>query len=116
MAGLFKRDRRSIFNGMHPADERSSSWGDVFAGYEDTPYLTGLVNVLTVLGTFVGIWTLIILLGDLHRGFGVYWSLILILVVDIAANAAARSVRAKRRRASGAMRERRGWSRKHGSS
>jgi hypothetical protein len=31
MAGLFERDRRSIFDGMHPADERLSSWDDVFA-------------------------------------------------------------------------------------
>jgi hypothetical protein len=97
MPGLFQRGPGSILDGMHPADERPSHWAGVFDEYEDTPYLTGLVNVCTVLGTFVGVWSVIILLGDLHRGFAVYWPLLLILAMDITANVVARWLRAKRR-------------------
>ncbi len=97
MPGLFQQGRRSNLDGMHPTDERPTRWDDVFAEYEDTPYLTGLVNVCTVLGTFVGAWTLIILLGDLHRGFAVYWPLVLILTIDIAVNVLVRWIRARRR-------------------
>jgi hypothetical protein len=84
MPGLF--DRRPNLDGMHPTDERPAYWADVFAEYEDTPYVIGLVNVCTVLGAFVGVWTLIILLGDLHHGFAVYWPLIMILATDTAVN------------------------------
>jgi hypothetical protein len=67
--------------------------------YLDTPYLTGMVNVCSALGIFIGAWTAIILIGDLHRGFGVYWSLVLILVIDVALNVGVRIARARKRRA-----------------
>lgn len=97
MPGFFEQGRRPNLAGMHPTDERPTYWADVFAEYEDTPYLTGLVNVCTVLGTFVGVWTLIILLGDLHHGLAAYWPLILILAIDTAVNVLVRWLRAKRR-------------------
>ncbi|HUB04955.1 MAG TPA: hypothetical protein VMA76_07790 [Solirubrobacteraceae bacterium] len=53
------------------------------------------------LGVFVGLWTAIILLGYLHRGFGRYWSLVLILAIDVAVNVAVRAARARHRRAFG---------------
>jgi hypothetical protein len=86
-----------------------NAWEELFAEYEGTPYLTGLTEICSALGVFIGAWTVIILLGDLHRGFGTYWSLILILVIDIGLNIALRVIRARRRRALGLTREQRHW-------
>ena len=66
--------------------------------YLDTPYLTAAVNICTALGVFIGIWTAIFLVGDLRHGFARYWSLVLILVIDLAVNAAVRVARARRMR------------------
>ncbi len=86
-----------------------SAWEELFTEYEGTPYLTGLTQICSAIGVFIGAWTVIILLGDLHRGFGTYWSLILILVIDIAVNVAVRLVRARRRRALGLTAAQRRW-------
>jgi hypothetical protein len=67
----------------------------------DTPYLTALVQVATVIGTFIGVFTAIILAYQWHNGFADYWSLILILVLDVAVNVGARVVRRRRRSARG---------------
>jgi hypothetical protein len=66
--------------------------------YLDTPYLTAAVNICAALGVFIGIWTAIFLVGDLRHGFARYWSLVLILVIDIAVNVAVRVARARKRR------------------
>jgi hypothetical protein len=67
--------------------------------YLDTPYLTVAVNLCTALGLFIGAWVLIYLLVDLRHGFAKYWWLVLILVIDLAVNAAVRVARARHRRA-----------------
>lgn len=67
--------------------------------YLDTPYLTAAVNISAALGVFIGIWTAMILAGDLSRGFAKYWPLVLILVIDAAVNVVVRVARARRRRA-----------------
>ncbi len=76
----------------------------MFSDYEDTPYLTALVSLCSMLGVFVGVWALILLIGDWHRGIAAYWPLLVILGADLLANAAARTARARRRR--GLSRER----------
>ena len=63
----------------------------------DTPYLTALVQAATVIGTFVGVFTAIILAYQWHNGLADYWSLILILVLDLAVNVGARVARRRRR-------------------
>jgi hypothetical protein len=87
----------------------SSAMDELYTDYEGTPYLTGLANLCAAIGTFVGAWTLIILLGTLHRGFAQYWSLVLILVVDITINIVVRVLRFRRRRALGLTRAQRRW-------
>ncbi len=82
---------------------------EMFADYEGTPYLTGLTQICSAIGVFIGAWTVIVLLGDLHRGFGTYWSLLLILVLDVAINVAVRWLRARRRRALGLTAAQRRW-------
>ena len=67
----------------------------------DTPYLTALVQVATVIGTFIGVFTAIILAYQWHNGLADYWSLILILVLDVAVNVGARVARRRRRPARG---------------
>ena len=66
--------------------------------FVDTPYLTALVQVATAIGTFVGVFTAIILAYQWHNGLADYWSLILILVLDVAVNVGARVARRRRRR------------------
>jgi hypothetical protein len=67
----------------------------------DTPYLSALVQAATVIGTFIGVFTAIILAYQWHNGFADYWSLILILVLDVAVNVGARVARRRRRAARG---------------
>jgi hypothetical protein len=67
--------------------------------YLDMPYLTAAVNICSALGLFIGLWTAILLAGELHRGFARYWPFVLILAVDLAVNLAVRVARARRRRA-----------------
>ncbi len=81
----------------------------MFTEYEGTPYLTGLTQICSAIGVFIGAWTVIILIGDLHRGFATYWSLILILVIDVTVNVAVRLIRARRRRALGLTAAQRRW-------
>ncbi len=66
--------------------------------YLDTPFLTAAVNICTALGLFIGIWAAIFLVADLHKGFAKYWSLVLILVIDVAVNVALRVARARKMR------------------
>ena len=47
----------------------------------------------------IGIWTAMILAGDLSRGFAKYWPLVSILVIDAAVNVVVRVARARSRRA-----------------
>lgn len=82
---------------------------ELWLDYEGTPYLTGLTQVCSALGVFIGAFAAIFLLGDLHRGFAAYWPLILILVIDIAVNVAVRRLRARRRRALGLTSAQRMW-------
>ena len=77
---------------------------DDLAAWEGTPWLTGLANFCAAVGTFVGIYAVIGLLGYLHRGFSAYWPMVLILVVDVAVNTWVQLVRARRRRAEGLTR------------
>jgi hypothetical protein len=74
------------------------------AAYEGTPWLTGLANFCAVIGTFIGVYALIGLLGYLHRGFAGYWPMALILVIDLAVNAGVQAWRFRRRRADGLTR------------
>jgi predicted RND superfamily exporter protein len=74
------------------------------AQYEGTPWLTGLANFCAAIGTFVGVYAVIGLLGYLHRGFSAYWPMVLILVVDVSVNAGVQFVRFRRRRAEGLTR------------
>jgi hypothetical protein len=66
--------------------------------YLDTPFLTVAVNLCTAIGLFIGISAAIYLAANLHRGFAKYWSLILILVIDVAVNVAVRVARARKMR------------------
>lgn len=66
--------------------------------YLDTPFRTAAVNICTALGVFIGIWAAIFLVADLHKGFAQYWSLVLILVIDVAVNVALRVARARKMR------------------
>lgn len=66
--------------------------------YLDTPFLTAAVNICTALGVFIAIWAAIFLVANLHKGFAKYWSLVLILVIDVAVNVALRVARARRMR------------------
>ncbi|HEY1518715.1 MAG TPA: hypothetical protein VGF91_19960 [Solirubrobacteraceae bacterium] len=66
--------------------------------YLDTPFLTAAVNLCTAIGGFIAVATAIYLAGNLHRGFADYWSLILILVIDVAVNVAVRVARARKMR------------------
>jgi hypothetical protein len=66
--------------------------------YLDTPYLTAAVNICTALGVFIGIWTAIFLAGDLRHGFARYWSLVLILVIDLSVNVGVRVARSRKMR------------------
>lgn len=88
-----------------PLNAREELWLD----YEGTPYLTGLTQLCSALGVFIGALAAIFLLGNLHRGFARYWWLILVLVVDVAVNVAARLARARKRRALGLSRAQRSW-------
>ena len=66
--------------------------------YLDTPFLTVAVNLCTAIGLFIGIAAAIYIAANLHRGFADYWSLILILVIDVAVNVAVRVARARKMR------------------
>ncbi len=82
---------------------------ELYVDYEGTPYLTGLTQLCSAIGVFVGAWALIILLGSLHRGFHYYWWMVLILVVDVGLNVAVRVARARKRRRLGLSRAERMW-------
>ncbi len=94
-------------DGAHHANEPTVYDESAFDDYFGTPWLTGAVFFATAVGTFVGAWTVIILLGQRHRGFSGWWPLILILVVDVGINVALRVERARRRRARGIERPQR---------
>jgi hypothetical protein len=77
---------------------------DDLADFEGTPWLTGLANFCAVVGTLVGTYALIGLIGYAHRGPAAYWPMALLLVLDVAINAALQLVRFRRRRAEGLTR------------
>jgi hypothetical protein len=66
--------------------------------YFGTPWLTAFANFCLVVGVFVGVYAVIFLLGALHKGFGAYWGLMLILAIDLAVNLVVQTVRRRRRR------------------
>jgi hypothetical protein len=80
--------------------------GDVddAAQYEGTPWLTGIANFCAVVGTLLGCYALIGLIGYLPRGFAVYWPMVLILALDLVINASVQMLRFRRRRAEGLTR------------
>ena len=89
-------------DGAHHANEPVTRYDEsAFEDYVGTPWLTAAVNFASVIGTFVGCWTLIFLFGQRHRGLGAWVPLILILVLDVAVNLALRLQRRRRRRALG---------------
>jgi hypothetical protein len=106
MAGRYPSSRRSWLDGAHHDNEPTAYDAEAFADYGPTPFLTGFVQFATVIGTFVGVWTAILLAGDWHRGLGVVWPLILILTIDVGVNVALRVARARRWRALGVRRSR----------
>jgi hypothetical protein len=84
-------------DGAHHANEPSLFDESAFDDYFGTPWLSGIITFATVIGTFVGTWALIFLFGQRHRGFGDWWPLILILVLDVAINLGLRLLRRRRR-------------------
>jgi hypothetical protein len=88
---------------------RTNAREELYVDYEGTPYLTGLTQLCSAIGTFIGVYTLIVLLGSLHRGLSYYWWLVLILVVDIGLNVGVRVARARKRRRLGLSRAERMW-------
>ncbi len=82
---------------------------ELYVDYEGTPYLTGLAQVCAAIGVFIGTFTLLVLLGSLHRGFHYYWWMVLTLVVDIGLNIGVRVARARKRRRLGLSRAERLW-------
>lgn len=88
-------------DGAHHANEPTRYDESAFGDYVGTPWLTAAVNFASVIGVFVGLWTLAFLFGQRHHGIGDWWPLILILVLDIAVNAGLRLRRRQRRRALG---------------
>ena len=88
-------------DGAHHANEPALYDGGEFADFTGTPWLSGIIMFATVIGTFVGCWTLIFLFGQRHRGLGAWVPLILILVLDVALNVGLRLERRRRRRAIG---------------
>lgn len=107
------RNRRelAIAPSHHPPTDKSplSARDELWLDYEGTPYLTGLTQVCSFLGVFIGALTFLVLLGNLQHGFARYWWLILVLVVDVAVNSAVRLLRARRRRKLGLTRSQRLW-------
>lgn len=86
-----------------------SARDELWADYDGTPYLTGLTQICSALGVFIGVLTVLVLLGNLQHGFAGYWWLILVLVVDLLVNIAVRLLRARRRRALGLTYAQRLW-------
>jgi hypothetical protein len=74
---------------------------DELATYEGTPFLSAVANLCSAVGTFIGVYAAIFLLGYLHKGFAQYWPMALILAVDLAVNLAVRIALFRRRRAHG---------------
>jgi hypothetical protein len=101
-------------DGVHHANEPTVYDETAFDDYFGTPWLSGLILFASAVGTFVAAWTLIIVFGHRHRGLGAEVPLILIVVVDLAINVALRMVRARKRRALGIERPRRGRQQQHG--
>lgn len=89
------------FDGAHHADEPSLYDESAFADFAGTPWLSGIIMFATVIGTFVGCWTLVFLFGQRHRGLAAWVPLIVILVLDVAINVGLRLQRRRRRRALG---------------
>lgn len=86
-----------------------SARDELWLDYEGTPYLTGLTQLCSFLGVFIGALAVVVLLGSLQYGVARYWWLILVLVVDAAVNLGIRILRARRRRALGLSRAQRLW-------
>ena len=90
---------------------------DDLAEWEGTLWLTGLATFCAAVGTFVGVYAVIGLIGYAHRGFGAYWPMALILIIDVAVNVAVQVARFRVRRAKGLtkaqrrrmVRERQAW-------
>jgi hypothetical protein len=95
-------------DGVHHANEPTIYDETAFDDFFGTPWLTGIVFFASVVGVFVGAWTLILLVGQLHDGVSAWWPLILIIVLDVALNVALRIVRARKRRARGLVEPRPG--------
>jgi hypothetical protein len=64
----------------------------------ESPYLTLAVRFSSTIGGFIGVYIIIYLVANLHRGFGTYWWLALALVIDIALNIGFRVARSRRLR------------------
>jgi hypothetical protein len=90
-----------------PREERPIVDYDDLADYEGTPWLTALANFCLAVGVFVGVYAVIFLIGYWHRGFRIYWPLLLIIAIDVAINAVVQLVRFRRRRALGLTRSER---------
>lgn len=88
-------------DGAHHANEPSLYDESAFDDYFGTPWLTGTITFVTAIGAFIGVWTLIILFGQRHHGFGSWLPLILILVADLGINVGLRLERRRRRRRRG---------------
>ena len=57
-------------DGAHHANEPTVYDSSAFDDYFGTPWLSGIIAFATMIGTFVGAWTLIVVFGQRHRGFG----------------------------------------------
>ena len=90
-----------------PREERPIVDYDDLADYEGTPWLTALANFCLAVGVFVGVYAVIFLIGYWHRGFRIYWPLLLIIAIDVAINAVVQLARFRRRRALGLTRSER---------
>ncbi|MGH2896320.1 MAG: hypothetical protein ACRDPM_24040, partial [Solirubrobacteraceae bacterium] len=69
-------------DGAHHANEPSLFDESAFDDYVGSPWLSGLIFFATAVGTFVAAWAVILLFAQRHHGFGDWWPLALILVLD----------------------------------
>ncbi|HWE13719.1 MAG TPA: hypothetical protein VG365_09420 [Solirubrobacteraceae bacterium] len=88
-------------DGAHHANEPTVYDESAFTDFVGTPWLSGIIMFASVVGTFVGSWTLILLFGQRHRGVSAWVPLILILLLDVGVNVGLRLWRRRRRRALG---------------
>lgn len=61
----------------------------------ETPYLTLAVRFSSTIGGFIGVYAIIYLIVNLHRGFATYWWLAVVLVLDVGLNIGFRVARAR---------------------